>query len=411
MNLLIINDDYRIDKTPPGIINSIITNVLNKKFSITVLTKKINQDLSWLDSDIKIISFDPRRKENINFLERIPKIRGLITAIRGFDSEKYNELKNWEEKIKELLLVEKFDAIFVINGLWIPLFAFEKIKPDIPLIIHVHDPYPLILAPEPYKSKFRLRYYSQFLKLKKIIKKASAVTYPSLLLSEWMEKYYPHQKGKTYILPHIYDTFEKLSSKKRLLKIIDDKNKFNVAYQGNLKIRDVSMFVEAAKKMIIEDDEFKEKFRLYVIGNISNNNLNQLNKIKENIKIINQRISFVESIQVIKEADLQLIIEARMPLSPFLPSKYAYIVGNNKPFLALTPKKSEIRRISGESYPYLADPNDEEEIYQALKKAWIAWKNNKLVLENAGRQRHYVSPEHFLKEFDFILKEISKKRN
>jgi len=149
--------------------------------------------------------------------------------------------------------------------------------------------------------------------------------------------------------------------------------------------------------VITNDDKVKEIAKEHKIT------INE-NKGSSNLNIITDRLSYKRSLELTKEADVSLIIEADSNISPFMPGKLADLIFLEKPILALTPKKSETLRILGEYYPFSARVNDDEEIFIKLLKLWNLWKGQKLVLLEKDRLMNYVSPKRINDELENLFK-------
>jgi glycosyltransferase involved in cell wall biosynthesis len=79
-------------------------------------------------------------------------------------------------------------------------------------------------------------------------------------------------------------------------------------------------------------------------------------------------VSYRESLGLMQNADLLLLIDAPMEISPFLPSKLIDYIGSNVPVLAFTPpgpSADVVKELGG----WVASPTETELCYNALKDA------------------------------------------
>jgi glycosyltransferase involved in cell wall biosynthesis len=88
-------------------------------------------------------------------------------------------------------------------------------------------------------------------------------------------------------------------------------------------------------------------------------------------------VPYRESLGLIRQADLLLVIDAPMASSPFLPSKLIDYLGAARPVLGITPPGASanlIRRLGG----WVAPPDDPESIASALAEAldWVRTHDN-----------------------------------
>ncbi len=112
-----------------------------------------------------------------------------------------------------------------------------------------------------------------------------------------------------------------------------------------------------------------KKLRVEFIGaKLDEKALRDLQKLKlVSIKVL-PSVSFRESLRLMQNADLLLIIDAPMEMSPFLPSKLIDYIGSNVPILAFTPPGPSadlVKELGG----WVAPSTETESGYRALKDA------------------------------------------
>jgi DNA gyrase inhibitor GyrI len=114
------------------------------------------------------------------------------------------------------------------------------------------------------------------------------------------------------------------------------------------------------------------------------------------VKIDNENFDAVYLMQ--QTTCVNVILESKSEISPFLPGKFPHCVAANKPILLLAPYYSETRRLLGEEYPYVSEVDNVVEIAALLEKLYRQWKqdNTKLQL-NRPDLEGYLSKE-YLKE-------------
>ena len=87
-----------------------------------------------------------------------------------------------------------------------------------------------------------------------------------------------------------------------------------------------------------------------------------------------ENFSFTSVQKMQKSTALNVILEAKSEISPFLPGKFPHCVEANKPILLLGPKLSESKRLLGEDYPYWTEIDNEDKIAQILEILYFKWK-------------------------------------
>lgn len=392
MNILILVESLAINDTSSGIVSSNFINALESQGnSISILMPdefapgRKNPFPRWLN-DVHTTTFQTDTKPNIfeKILNKIPKIRALPAYIIGFSLPFKRLILKWKEEIEKKLYSEKYDLIIVLGtgSSFAPHFAMNYVKTDIPWIANIHDPYPMNHYPEPYKKPYSLIYGNQARHLNKVFEKATYVTFPSQRLMEWMSSFHSQLRKKAFVVPHAACNISSLPSLSRDNAIHLSSDKFNLLHAGSLLgPRNPKYLIKAFLRFINEDKERKDKAVLNIIGKIAREHegfSKEYEKVKDNVNIIIERVSYKHSLELLKKANVLVLLEAVGNDSPFMPGKLTDYISVNKPILALTPPASETVRLLGDDYPYITETDNEEKIYQILIRLWTEWKSGNL---------------------------------
>lgn len=372
MKLLVLAESLRINNTSSGIVSSTFISMLSKieNIEIQVITQNdFNEEIKWFNSNVNVIKFNIPNK--INFLEKIPKIRGLTSYIYGFNLHTRKIINEWENQISHHLNKSNFDYIFVLgSGMsFYPHFALLNLKTNIPVIINIHDPFPIHTYPIPYKKPRSIISSIQEKKFNIVLQKAYKITLPSRYLMESLIEFYPILVEKGIIIPHIGTFLNNLPAIEDDLKINLIKNKINILHAGSLLgPRNPVFLLKAIYNLLSNHQNLFENVHFTFIGGIAKEHQNIIieNKFKDSISFINQRISYAKSIELIKQSDAIFVIEAISSFSPFMPGKIADIVYHEKPIIALCPKNSETMRLLGIDYPYFSELDNVAKIENML---------------------------------------------
>jgi len=266
---------------------------------------------------------------------------------------------------------------------------------------YIHDPYPFHHYPKPYNwSEPGYRQKVKF--FEKISRNCRWAAFPSLLLAEWMIKFYSAFREKILIIPH--QKITELS--KAELPGYFGVGKFNLLHAGTLlPERNLLPLVSAFEQFISKHPRAKEDARLMIIGNISE----QFHSLREKQKDV-QQIIFRDYVafDVVKRmqnvASVNIILESAAEVSPFLPGKFPHCVAANKPILHLGPEKSEMRRLLGTEYKYHAEANDVERIAAMLESLYVKCKTNPESLQlHREDLQFYLSVDHLKKQLNNLI--------
>jgi hypothetical protein len=111
----------------------------------------------------------------------------------------------------------------------------------------------------------------------------------------------------------------------------------------------------------------------------------------EDIVIIKPSVSYIDSLKLMSQSSMLLIIDAPFENSPFFPSKLVDYIGANKPIFAITPPGAS-QRIVEELGFLVAHPNSPEEIAtQFLKMITKFLEGQYQGIPDATRNRYEVS--------------------
>jgi hypothetical protein len=263
---------------------------------------------------------------------------------------------------------------------------------------YVHDPYPIHYYPRPYNwIEVSHKQKQQFFLA--VSQKAKYSAFPSLLLQEWMGSYF-HNFNKTgIIIPHQNAKYE---IKNNVLPTYFDVSKFTVLHAGNLMVqRSPEGLIEGFKLFLMNNPDAHKDSKLFLLGNATDHNA-MLEKYKKNspeIYIYNGGIDFDEVFLVQKNASVNVILEAKSEISPFLPAKFPHCVAANTAILSLAPYYSEVRRLLGDDYPYWSEQDDVNNIASLIEKLYLLWKQNPdNLLLNRSDLEEYLSSNYLKKE-------------
>ena len=261
-------------------------------------------------------------------------------------------------------------------------------------LAYIHDPYPFHYYPRPYNWVEKgYKYKESF--FREVTEKAGVSGFPSKLLQEWMGSYFPNCLKTGVIIPHQSD----------MMKIAEvslpsyfDGSKFNLLHAGNLmKARDPKGLIEGFRCFLMKNPEAKAITKLILLGNADYHE-KAINKVIADIPEVyfaNENVPYSLVKQMQNQTSVNIILEAKSEISPFLPGKFPDCIKANKPILLLGPHYSETKRLLGETYEFVAEVDQVENIAIQIESLYRQWKNgpNESRL-NRPELEHYVSKEY-----------------
>lgn len=237
---------------------------------------------------------------------------------------------------------------------------------------YIHDPYPFHFYPRPFNFvELSYKHKEEF--MRQITEKAQYLSFPSLLLKEWMESYFPAVADKSCVIPHQI----KVDDETQATPVFFTENQFSLLHAGNLlQQRNPDFLIKGFLQFLDKHPEAVYESKLYFVGSYKKQEhiLNQYQN-HPNI-VVSDYIEYklVQSLE--KKAAVNIILEAIAEISPFLPGKFPNCVASNKPILVLGPYYSEVRRLLGKDYPYWSEANDVAVIEANITKLYQQWKQH-----------------------------------
>jgi hypothetical protein len=300
-----------------------------------------------------------------------------LEPVFGFSFTFFNDANSIAESLKSLKNF-KLDLVLTLSkgASFRPHYAMLKLpKLHSKWMAYIHDPYPFHYYPDPYRwSEPGYKHKIDF--FKKVSQKSRWAAFPSLLLQEWMQGYFSDFKGKSIVIPHQLVRGKIITQE---LPDYFDSNKFTLLHAGNLMgTRPPHALINAFRNFMVENPNAKTNSQLILLGQNSNY-FQDLQKYKSEVEQLYVSDGYVEyeQVQLMQQnASVNIILESIAEISPFLPGKFPHCVAANKPILLLAPKKSEVRRLLGEDYPYYTEVDKEDSIQKIIEELYKRWEKD-----------------------------------
>ena len=341
-------------------------------FDYRVYNKYIDNSVAWeklKDITIRIPSANNNKRESI---------RSIICGLRYGTADLY--LSQWiDNVVKKVILMHKGNRFDVIYSRSLPMEShvvgyWVSRRLGLPWIANIDDPWDWHLFPDAKKESFsRLQMHVSEYCLKKTLKTADLITYPSIRL--W--KYHEYVSGIPHhaeVIPHIGYSGN----------TIPDPGKVTFVHAGKLGSNEVTMrspagFLRAFKKILDKFPDLKNKMEIVFVGP-EDNMVHQMTTdlgLEDNVNFTG-RVQYQESLNYICSANVCILVEGKMKEGIYLPSKFADYIVSHKPVIALSPKNGTISDLLKYNGVYRVDPDDEVALEGFLIEIISKIKNNEL---------------------------------
>ncbi|APS38806.1 UDP-glycosyltransferase [Salegentibacter sp. T436] len=337
-----------------------------------------------------------QHNSNLNLAKR-------LEPIFGFSFTFFNDTRSIGKALK-MENVQDYNLILTLSkgASFRPHYAILKLpKFHSKWMAYIHDPYPFHLYPEPYNWD-EPGYLKKIDFFKDLAAKCRWAAYPSLYLQQWMESYYSMFKNKGVIIPHQLKKTYELS----MLPDYFDPSKFNLLHAGNLmKQRPPFALINGFLKFLKKNPEAEKDARLLLIGS-SSYHKKELDILTSNILelyISNGVVNYSTVLTMQKSASVNIILESKAKLSPFLPGKFPHCIKSGNPIMILGPAKSEVRRLLGQDYKWWAEIDDVQQIESLISSLYSIWKNYSVQNKEYEHLSYYMSSAYLRDKLNKII--------
>lgn len=269
----------------------------------------------------------------------------------------------------------KYDYVLTKNASAPLVGAYLQRKFGIKWVATWNDPYPHFTYPPIYADFFHAKKNLISLRVIQIIRKADIHVFPNTYLRDHLLPYYNLDVNKTVIIPHI------------AAQSVDDKHKvisgLRLIHSGNIAYpRDASVFLEGLKMFIDKHPTVSIRFDILgVCDKVTADNVIRL-KLDKYVRIL-PPVSYKQSLSVLKNYNIAVIIEAILDKGIFLPTKVSDFMQEHMPIFAISPKMGVLKELYDKKYiNYFANNTSSEDVYNSLCNILYDLENNSIVSSN-----------------------------
>lgn len=361
--LFIAPDSYPINGAE-SIVNIKLLAVLSQsgEFQIDLISKN-NKNKEYKSNSLKDLGVNLR---SINIIEvdnklSIKSIWGHLMSLVRFGV--VFKGSHWAVKALdvaiELCKNNNYDYVLTKNASAPLVGECLQRKKGIKWVATWNDPYPHYLYPKIYADFFKARKSFMSWRTISLLRKADIHIFPSKQLRNFMLPKYGLDIRQTIIIPHVAipKSFEKTFSKDKLRMI----------HSGNISYpRDVRIFLEGLKMFITKNNITNISFDILGTSDEQTKN-NVLEMQLDSYVNFIPPVSYNDSLVLLKEYDVAVIIEAVLDDGIFLPTKVADFMQERMPILAVSPRTGVLRDLNMSSnINYYAFNESVDSVYNAL---------------------------------------------
>jgi hypothetical protein len=399
MKFLIIEQDLRVWGTSQGIISRSFLAKLRKSYPQSIIdVVYIKQDSSDDRLDLLPVNAIETQVLSIKtpfFTKWFNKVYWRLFHV----SLARNHVRKVYQSCIGKINFDSYDHIFIRSaGIHHETILGCK---DLPIlkkaIVNFHDPYPLFWYPGSNKPLTNLALF-ELKEMFQVVDQSKSCMSSASLMSEDLETLYGSRK-KFYHLPHQYD--ESVFDLTDVSNVLKKNKKILISYHGAIQFgRDVEVLLDAYKELVVSNQLYRDntEFVLRLKGGDIPKLIAKYGAIP-NI-IILKMTSFSNSCyEQSVQADINIILENGPLYCNILVGKAPFLAATKKPILAISPERSEMRRIITNSQ-YIAQCNDKEEIKYKLESLIV---NRMASEEPVYPFGDYFSDENFKIMLDKVL--------
>lgn len=298
-------------------------------------------------------------------------------------------LRECEKQIKH----EKYDFIITKNAPSFLLGYYLKKKYKYKWIASWNDPYPGVKYPQPYGEgvNARLPWYSK--KIIRIMDSSDFHIFPNERLRKYMAQYLNFNENQSAIVPHISNKLDNIRHVKN--------DKLKMIFSGNLKKpRNPISFILAFARLVKEFSDVTVDFVGVYDDGISE--IIASSGLQDFVNLY-PPLSYKESLAILPNYDVAMIMEADCEEGIFLPTKIGDFMQYEKIMFAISPEVGILNDLYAEGYVQYFSVNKVESIYSVLKNIYYDFKSNNLPRSKYNEDYH---EQAVLNEYVEIFKKL-----
>lgn len=273
---------------------------------------------------------------------------------------------------KKLVSENQYDYILTKNESSFLLGYYFKKHNGIKWVATWNDPFPRILYPDAYVKYWNLRPRFSDRKIISIIRDYSDINiYPNERLRDHLLKTFRIPASRTTVIPHVVLN-ESHTPRKR-------EDRLKIIHSGNINYpRDPELLFGALQVFFrTRPDARLDIFILGVTGQDIDQKI-QAHSLQAHVHTM-APVSYNTSMEMLKDYDIAVIVEAKCPEGIFLPTKVSDFMQAGLPIFAISPSTGVLNDLyKNGNIPYFASNESQSEIFGQIERIYDDFINDRI---------------------------------
>lgn len=268
----------------------------------------------------------------------------------------------------------RYDYVLTKNQASVLVGYYLKRHLGLKWIATWNDPFPSSLYPSIYAEYMHESDGWAYRKIIDVTKRyVDSVVIPSVRLRDYLLPLYGMPKERSVVIPHVVNKYRINKSTK------DKKDILRIIHSGNISYpRDPEIFFKGLSMFVTKHPS--SRLNIDILGVANKSICGQIAKygLTNIVNVINP-VSYLDSLKLLGEYDVALVVEAKLEEGIFLPTKVSDFMQCQKAIFAVSPPKGVLNDLFKNGYiGYFADNNDAVSVLTTMEIIYKDYINNEI---------------------------------